>query len=312
MGGNLSSVKYLGNDAAHVIVVGNLKGGTGKSTVTMHVIVMLLKLGQRVASIDLDGRQLSLTRYVTNRAVTVRKAGLELDMPRHTGVAQNQDYNRDDGEEAFRQFSEAVSAAERWASFIVIDTPAADTYLSRVAHSMADTLITPLNDSFIDLDVLAELEAESLEMIKPSVYSEQVREARRQRRMADGGMIDWIVLRNRLSTLESRNNRRVRKALRSLSRDLSFRSCNGFGERVIYRELFLKGLTALDPLIPSMTAEPPALSHLSAREEVRELVDALKLPIDQRGRRRAEARRIWRHAQDKPLELAPFLETSPA
>ena len=293
--------------SAHVIVVGNLTGGTGKSTVAMHVMVHLLKLGQRVASIDIDGRQLSLTRYVSNRILWQRQTGMELDMPRHTAITQNRDYARDDGEEAFRLFSEAVAEAERWAGFVVIDTPAADTYLSRVAHSMADTLVTPINDSFVDIDVLAELDGESSQVISYSTYAEQVREARRQRRMADGGMIDWLVLKNRLSPLDSRNNRRVQEVLRMLSSELSFRTAAGFGERVIYRELFPRGLTALDPLVRSTMNEQPSLSHLSARRVVEDLVRAMRLPIDPRGRRRAEARHVWQQAQSQPLELADIL-----
>ena len=43
--------------SAHVVVLGNEKGGSGKSTTAFHIAVALLKAGQRVATIDLDCRQ---------------------------------------------------------------------------------------------------------------------------------------------------------------------------------------------------------------------------------------------------------------
>ena len=61
--------------SAHVIVLGNEKGGSGKSTTALHIAVALLKAGQRVATIDLDSRQQSFTRYIANRQAWARRTG---------------------------------------------------------------------------------------------------------------------------------------------------------------------------------------------------------------------------------------------
>ena len=109
----------------------------------------------------------------------------------------------------FAAFADAVSAVEQTHDFVVIDTPGSDSYLMRLAHSMADTLITPLNDSFVDFDVLGVIDPTTFEVAGASHYAEMVREARRQRRLVDGGLTDWVVVRNRLSSLGSRNRRLV-------------------------------------------------------------------------------------------------------
>ena len=108
--------------------------------------------------------------------------------------------------------------------FVVIDTPGTDSYLMRLAHSMADTLITPLNDSFVDFDVLGPVDPNTFELTGVSHYAEMVREARRQRRLVDGGLTDWVVVRNRLSTLGSRNKRLVGAGVEALSSQLGFRA----------------------------------------------------------------------------------------
>src|ERR1700749_4640486 len=74
--------------SAHVIVLGNEKGGSGKSTTAMHVAVALLKAGQRVATIDLDSRQKSFTHYVENRKAWAERTKLALEVPRHYNVAR--------------------------------------------------------------------------------------------------------------------------------------------------------------------------------------------------------------------------------
>jgi chromosome partitioning protein len=56
-----------GEGRPYVIVVGNEKGGSGKSTAAMHLIVALAKLDFKLGSIDLDARQSSLSRYIANR-----------------------------------------------------------------------------------------------------------------------------------------------------------------------------------------------------------------------------------------------------
>ena len=185
---------------------------------------------------------------------------------------------------------------------MVIDTPGNDTYLMRLAHSMADTLVTPLNDSFLDFDVLGTVDPATFEVTGVSHYAEMVRDARRQRRIVDGGLTDWIVVRNRLALLGSRNKKLVGEWLERLGLRLGFRATDGFAERVVFREFFPHGLTALDDLDEATlgtTPEPVARDRAAGG---RDLIEALKLPIDERGRRRAAARAEWLAAQDKPLE----------
>ena len=294
--------------SAHVIVLGNEKGGSGKSTTAMHVAVALLQAGQRVATIDLDSRQKSFTHYVEHRRDWAERARINLEMPVHYCVARGFGLRLDEIEaQEFSAFAEAVSAVENSHDFIVVDTPGNDSYLMRLAHSMADTLITPLNDSFVDFDVLGSVDPTTFEVVGVSHYAEMVREARRQRRLVDGGLTDWVIVRNRLSTLGSRNKRLVGEGVGQLARQLGFRSTDGFAERVVYREFFPRGLTALDDIDETTLGTRPSLGHVTAREEVTSLLRQLKLPLDERGRRRAANRAEWFTQVDKPLELHDIL-----
>ena len=299
--------------SAHVIVLGNEKGGSGKSTTAMHVAVALLKAGQRVATIDLDSRQGTFTRYVDNRRDCARRTGAPLAVPDHFTIARGEGVRVDENETAeFSGFAAAINAVEHTHDFVVVDTPGNDTYLMRLAHSMADTLVTPLNDSFLDFDVLGTVDPATFEVIGVSHYAKMVRHARRQRRIVDGGLTDWIVVRNRLALLNSRNKKLVGECLHSLGLRLGFRAAEGFSERVVYREFFPHGLTALDDLDEATLGTRPTVSHATARAEVQALINALKLPIDERGRRRAAARAEWAASADRPLEIDDLLGQEPS
>jgi chromosome partitioning protein len=290
--------------SAHVVVLGNEKGGSGKSTSALHIAVALLKAGQRVATIDLDCRQQSFTRYIANRTAWARRTGLDLEIPVHYCVKLGETMQIADNENAeFQQFMEAVSAIERAFDFIVIDTPGSDSYLMRLAHSMADTLVTPINDSFLDFDVLGTVDPATYTVTGESHYAEMVRDVRRKRRQLDGATTDWIVVRNRLSMIGSRNKQLVADSLKDLSLRLGFRSIDGFAERVVYREFFPRGLTALDDIDEATLGTRPSMGHVTAREEVTSLLRQLKLPLDERGRRRAANRAEWFTQVDKPLEV---------
>ena len=294
--------------SAHVVVLGNEKGGSGKSTTALHIAVALMKAGQRVATIDLDCRQQSFTRYINNRSVWARRTGIDLEIPVHCCIRLGETMQIADNETSeFQQFVDAVSAVEHTFDFIVIDTPGSDNYLMRLAHSMADTLVTPINDSFLDFDVLGTVDPETYSVTGESHYAEMVRDARRKRRQLDGATTDWIVVRNRLSMLGSRNKQLVADSLNDLSARLGFRSIDGFAERVVYREFFPRGLTALDDLDEATLGTRPNLGHVTAREEVTGLLRQLKLPLDERGRRRAANRAEWFTQVDKPLELHDIL-----
>jgi len=290
--------------SAHVVVLGNEKGGSGKSTTALHIAVALLKAGQRVATIDLDSRQQSFTHYVENRRAWAARARVNLEMPTHYCVARA-DGNSVEANEAqeFANFSKAISAIEHSHDVVVVDTPGNDTYLMRLAHSMADTLVTPLNDSFVDFDVLATLDPTNFTVTGESHYAEMVREARRQRRLVDGRLTDWIVVRNRLATLGSRNKRLVGEGIAELAKRMGFRSVDGFAERVVYREFFPRGLTALDDLDEATLGTRPNMSHLKAREEVIQLLNSLRLPMSENGKRRAAARAEWYSVMDQPLQV---------
>ena len=290
--------------SAHVVVLGNEKGGSGKSTTALHIAVALLKAGQRVATIDLDSRQKSFTHYIENRRDWAARARIKLEHPTHYCVERGEGPSVE-GNEAIEvaNFSKAISAIEHAHDVVVIDTPGNDTYLMRLAHSMADTLVTPLNDSFLDFDVLATLDPTNFAVTGESHYAEMVREARRQRRLVDGKLTDWIVVRNRLSALGSRNKRLVGEGLAELAKRMGFRTVEGFAERVVYREFFPRGLTALDDLDEATLGTKPNMSHLTAREEVIALLNLLHLPLSENGKRRAAARAEWYSVMDQPLQV---------
>ncbi len=254
-----------------VIVVANEKGGSGKSTVAMHVAVALLKRGLRVATIDLDTRQKTFTHYIENRRTWAGRAGRNIECPEHVCLAA------DDASQGAQALADTVDALGQSYDFIVIDTPGHDGPLMRLAHAMADTLITPLNDSFVDLDVLGSLDPETFTVAGTSHYARTVEQARHQRQASGRQPADWIVLRNRLSMTPTRNKRLVAAGLEELSQRLGFRCVEGLAERVVFREFFLRGLTALDGFDEATLGKRPTMSHVTARQEVETLLAAIDL-----------------------------------
>jgi len=248
----------------HIIVFANEKGGSGKSTSAVHVAIALATAGRRVAALDLDGRQRTMTRYLENRAATARRTGVDLLTPRFEAI-------RDESTEGFEaQFA----ALGEGADVLLVDTPGRDDPLARLAATRADTLVTPINDSFIDLDLIGQVDPETYRIRRPSFYAEMIWDARKARAKADGATVDWVVLRNRLQQLEARNMRRVGAALDELAKRIGYRVIPGLSERVIYRELFPKGLTLLDV---GKIGEV-GMGHIAARQELREMVAGLALP----------------------------------
>jgi chromosome partitioning protein len=257
---------------ARIIVLGNEKGGTGKSTVAMHLVVALLRQGKSVGSLDLDARQATLSRYVENRRRR-DPDGRALPHSDHRAVPPSGDAAEDES-----MFHARLTELRTRHEVVVIDTPGSDQPLSRLGHAFADLLVTPLNDSFIDLDLLATVDADSLKIIRPGRYSEMVWDTKKSRALrGENRSIEWFVLRNRLSTLDARNKRDMATLLTGLAKRIGFRLIDGLNERVIYRELFLQGLTLLD--VGQDGGQPMTLSHVAARQEMRRLIDGLGLAV---------------------------------
>ena len=259
---------------AKVIVVGNEKGGAGKSTIAIHGATALLHGGAKVATLDLDVRQQSMGHFFAHRRAWLDANGavapmpIEFQLPAELAKAADAD--------ALAQFEEAFGRAAEQADFVLIDTPGSDTAIGRAAHGLADLIVTPMNDSFVDFDMLGVVDPVSLELKRPSLYSETVWNSRKARAVASGKSIDWVVLRNRLAPTEARNRKRLDERVQALSRRVGFRVGPGLRDRVIYRELFPFGLTIAD-LSPTIRPVAMSLQHVAARQELRALMGALGL-----------------------------------
>jgi chromosome partitioning protein len=262
----------------HVVVVGNEKGGAGKSTVSVHLTVAALQAGLKVAAIDLDRRQRTFERYFSNRRRWCEANGVALLQPQFHAplAADSSDRSAAEREEA-RRTQDLIADLVEACDLVVIDSPGANTAASRAAHQVADTIITPMNDSFVDFDLLAEIDPVTGDVVRPSYYSQMVFEARQAKAKSQRKPIDWVVIRNRLAALDARNKRRVGDALATLSGRIGFRVAPGLSERVIFREMFPAGLTLID-LTDEGTGQTFSVSHVAARQELREMVSNLRLP----------------------------------
>jgi chromosome partitioning protein len=264
---------------AQVIVVGNEKGGAGKSTLAIHIVCGLLHAGRRVAILDLDLRQRSMSHFFAHRTAWTAANGVILPMPVEPDLGDGKALARADESEQIARFDAAfVEAQASGAEVILIDTPGGDTPLSRAAHARADQIVTPMNDSFVDFDMLGTVDPVTLELLKPSTYSESVWEARKHRAIKEGrhAAIDWVVVTNRLAVAEARNRRRLEERMLKLAKRVGFRVGPGLRDRVIYRELFPFGLTVAD-LSNEVRPVAVSLAHVAARQEMRNLMQSLGL-----------------------------------
>ncbi len=262
---------------AHIIVVGNEKGGAGKSTVSMHLATALARLGHRVKALDLDLRQRSLARYAENRRTFLEAEGLDLPSAECHDLPEADKDSLKPGENIYdHRLSSVVTMLEKDSDFILIDCPGSHTRLSQVAHSLADTLITPLNDSYVDFDMLARTDSSGEKILGPSLYSEMVWNARQLRAQAGLKAMDWVVVRNRIGTQRMVNKEKLQRIVRILSERIGFRVAPGFSERVVFRELFPRGLTLLD--LKDIGVKQLNISNVAARQELRDMMKALNLP----------------------------------
>ena len=248
----------------HFIIFANEKGGTGKSTTAVHTAIALAAAGKRVGALDLDERQATMTRYLDNRVATAKATGADLPTVAHERLEDRSD----------EAFDAALTRLAAEADYIVVDTPGRDDPMARTAILFADTLVTPINDSFVDLDLIGQVDSETFEVTRPSFYADLIWQSRQRRAKELGRSVDWVVLRNRLQHVESHNLKRVGAALAQLSKRVGFRVIPGLAERVIYRELFPKGLTLLD----FKHLDGPSIAHVAARQELREMISGLGLP----------------------------------
>ena len=249
---------------AHHIVFANEKGGTGKSTTAVHVAVALAYQGHKVAVIDLDPRQRTLYRYLENRAATMQRRDINIPQP-YFEVFEYDNLAR---------LEQQVERMGHGVDYLLFDTPGRDDKFARFVATRANTLVTPINDSFVDFDLIGQVDPDTYKVRKLSFYAELIWEARKARAKADGTTIDWVVLRNRTQYVEAHNMKRIESALTELSQRVGFRIIPGLSERVIYRELFPAGLTMLDKDYLGRLAT----SHIAARQELRELIKHLSLP----------------------------------
>jgi len=274
----------------------------------MHIVVALLKAGKRVACFDLDLNQQTLTRYLANRQEWDRKHGRKLQLPDHYPVKERNAYgtarnlkqfiaqlrkDRRARKENFidsgglshsadlRQFISQLREIGRADKhdFIIIDTPSGVQHLSLIAHGMADTLITPINDSFFDLDVLVAMESSDLEP-QLSAYANMVWRALEARSNVSGRATDWIIVRNRLEPADSNNQRQITLVLDVLQRKLGFRVARGLLERPAYREFFAAGLTVFDFAEGSESSAEFNRSNSIARVELENLIREIGLIDD--------------------------------
>jgi len=174
--------------------------------------------------------------------------------------------------------------------------------LMRLAHLVADTVLTPVTDSFLDLGTLASVDPVTHEVTGTGHYAEMVCKARMRRRQFDQGHIDWIVIRNR-----STPGQLVGHSITELGIRLGLRDVEGCAERIEYRQFFPSGLTALDALDEATFGAIPGQSHRLAQQEMCILIGFLNLPIGERGRRRAAALKEWYASAQAPLEIDKVL-----
>ena len=250
--------------SAYHIVFANEKGGTGKSTTAVHVAVALAYQGHKVGIIDLDPRQRTSYRYLENRDATMKRLNMEIPQPLYEVFE----------DDSIARLELLIERMSHGVDFLLFDTPGRDDEFARFVATRANSLVTPINDSFVDFDLIGQVDPETYKVRKLSFYAELIWDARKARAKADGATIDWVLLRNRTQYVEAHNMKRIVAALTELSQRVGFRIIPGLSERVIYRELFPSGLTMLDKKHLGRLAT----SHLAARQELRELIKHLALP----------------------------------
>ena len=268
-------------NSAHVIVLGNEKGGSGKSTLAVHIVVALLKAGHRVASIDTDSRQLSLTRYLENRARWARKSGLALELPSHFSVKLGEGERiRDVEASEFARLHRDRRPAGRDRRFRR-HRHAGQRFLPHAAQPRARRHADHAGQRQLRRSRRARprrgraVRRHRRQPVCPPGRGGARQAARRACRTRPTGSSCATACR-RCPAATSATSSRVSSLLAGR---LGFRIANGISERVIFREFFPMGLTAFDPFERAVLGTRPTMSHVAARAEIRELVECLR-PAD--------------------------------
>lgn len=263
-------IKIMSNSRAHVIVISNEKGGTGKSTISMHLAIKLMQEKFRVAAIDMDGRQGTLSHYIDNREKFCKEHQLSLPIPDLLTV---------EPKDAPTLFSSHCQEVEKQITSmltqydaLIIDTPGNKNYLFEEAHKFADTLITPMSDSLIDLNVISEIDFAHPEERHAGRYAQYIWDVKKYLAAHGKPMLNWIVVGNKISSLNSRNKNQVFGYLEKAAKTYGFRVAPTIRDRVIYKELFLQGLTVLDLSQDALKCRL-SVSHIAAKQEIRQLAE---------------------------------------
>ncbi|MCJ8324116.1 MAG: AAA family ATPase [Rhizobiales bacterium] len=261
------------NNSSRVIVLGNEKGGTGKTTLAIHLLLGLQANGARVAAIDLDGRVGGFSRFLKNREAWAKNSRQNIYTPPFFTVSasQDNDINKREQEE-FAGFAGAVEKLEHISDYLILDLPSGDTYLGRLAHSMADILITPINDGFLDVNVLGDVDNVDYSVNGINPYGQYVMDCLARRKNIDGSGFDWLLVKNRVSSLGAKHKQKVDKALTNLADKLGATIASNIGDRVIFRELYAMGLSVFD-VLDRQTGVKATASHNEAKREILDLIE---------------------------------------
>ncbi|MBL1241901.1 MAG: AAA family ATPase [OCS116 cluster bacterium] len=270
---SISSGKPAENNTSRVIVLGNEKGGTGKTTLAIHLLLGLQAKGARVAAIDLDGRAAGFSKFLENREAWAKHSRQNIYTPPFFTVSpsQNKDVAQREQED-FAAFAGAVEKLEHISDYLILDLPSGDTYLGRLAHSMADILITPLNDGFLDVNILGDVDDEDFSVKHINPYGKYVLDCLNRRKNIDGKGFTWLLVKNRVSSLGAKHKLKIDKALNNLAEKLGAKIATNIGDRVIFRELYAMGLSVFD-VLDKQTGVKATASHNEAKKEVLDLIE---------------------------------------
>ena len=259
-----------------IIVFGNEKGGSGKSTTAMHVMAYLLQKQQTVGIVDLDIRQKSMFRFLENRKAYSKDISVNLLFPEKAFIEESSNDSKQLASKEEKELLDLqIEILKPKCNYILIDCPGANTNFSVFAHKLADLIITPINDSLIDFDLLGRLDTQNKKIKRASIYSELIWEVRKYRLELNLPSTKWVVLRNRMSHLNSKNKQQMNSSMLELSKRVGFKIVPGFSERTIFRELFVSGLTLVD--VDVVKSWKFTISHIAARNELRALMSSLKI-----------------------------------